>query len=132
MAEHSQQGREQSRKRRERSGLRKPARIIEGIGGVLLCLLVAVTPWLYGTTEEWSVRWMNIGTYIAAIFVATGALLNSFRGKDEPWPRTGRERTIAYLFLGLNLAVLALCAVALWNARATFSVLDQSFAYRDE
>jgi O-antigen ligase len=124
--------REGSRRHRERSRVTSAARILEGIGGGLLCVLGAMTPWLFGTTEEWSVRLMNIGSYSAGAFIATAAILNRFSKTKVLSEQPFRERLLAGIFLILNLAVLAFCAIALWNARAEFAVIDRSFSYRDD
>src|SRR5687768_2792430 len=115
------------RKRRERSPVRKLTRILETIGGVLLCVLVASTPWLFGTTEEWSVRLMNLGSYATGAVFLVAAICNRIDSSSER--DSARERLTKYLFLALNVAVLAFCLVALLNARATFSVEDRSFTY---
>lgn len=120
-----------SRRSREGSAARTSAAVLELIGGALLCLLVVITPWLYGTTEEWSVRLMNIGSYIAGIVVAIAAILNWVRKREAPPATSWRERLPGAVFLALNLSMLGLCAVALWNARATFSVEARSFSYRE-
>lgn len=118
-----------SRRRRERSPLRKAGKILEIIGGVLLCLLIIATPWMFGTTETWSVQLMNIGSYCAGAVFLAAVICNKVAGSTHE--ESGRERLFKYLFLGLNLAVLGYCALALWNWRATFSAEDRSFNYRD-
>ena len=118
-----------SPKRAERSALRKAAKALELIGGVFLCALVIATPWLFGTTEEWSVRLMNVGSYATGIIFLLAAILNRIDGGAQP--EIKRERITRYVFLALNLAVLGFCLVALLNARATFSVADRSFDYSE-
>ena len=122
---------ERSRRRRDRSPLRKSTRIIEWIGGGMLCLLAAVTPWLFGTTEEWSVQLVNILTYAAGAIFATAAILNRVVKREDTFQRSRRDHLFSIVFFTLNLLVLGFCLVALWNARATFSVFDQSFDYRE-
>jgi O-antigen ligase len=112
--------------------LRKATKILEWIGGACLCLLVVATPWLFGTTEDWSVRLMNIGSYVAGAIFALAAVLSRFAKREEPFARSRREHIFSFIFLALNLSMLAFCAIALWNARATFSVFDQSFNYRED
>ena len=118
---------EQSRKRRERSPLRRCAKILEAIGGVFLCVLVVATPWLFGTTEDWSVRLMNLGSYATGAVFLVAAICNRINSASER--DSARERLTKYLFLALNVAVLAFCLLALLNARATFSVEDRIFNY---
>ena len=110
--------------------------VLEGIGGALLCALIVATPWMYGTTEAWSVRLMNIGSFSAGAFLLAGAIVKWFgrRNSDAVEENSGSrsQRSLKVLFLALNLAVLAYCAVALWNYRATFSVQERSFDYRED
>src|SRR5690606_12945951 len=82
-----------------------------------------------GTTEDWSVRLMNWGSYGVGIIFMAALACNRFAGVRQE--ETGKERILKYLFVTLNLAVLAYCAISLWNWRATFSVDDRSFNYRD-
>lgn len=131
MPDELEHGERSRRSRRERSPLRKATKVVEWIGGGMLCLLAVITPWLFGTTEEWSVRLVNFLTYAAGAIFSVAAILNRVAGREEPFPRSRREHLFSYLFLALNLSVLAFCVTALWNARATFSVFDQSFEYRE-
>jgi O-antigen ligase len=119
----------QGRKRREKSPLRKVAKLLEIIGGILLCGLIVATPWMFGTTEDWSVWLMNIGSYGAGVIFLVAAICSRIAGMRSE--DSGRDRILKYVFLLLNVAVLLFCAVALWNARATFSVEDRSFSYRE-
>jgi O-antigen ligase len=121
---------ESSKKRAERSALRRVAKTLELIGGIFLCALVIATPWLFGTTEEWSVRWMNLGSCATGLIFALAAILNRIKGGGHG--ETKRERITRYVFLALNLAVLGFCLVALVNARATFSLADRSFDYTEK
>jgi O-antigen ligase len=121
----------ESRRRRDTSPLRKVLKVLELIGGGLLCALVVTTPWLYGTTEEWSVKLMNYGSYAAGmVFLIAGILRKIARRED--YSSTGREKVPGWIFLILNISVLLFCAIAYWNARASFSVDDRSFTYREE
>lgn len=95
----------------------------------MLCVLIIATPWMFGSTEEWSVRLMNIGSLCAGAIFLVAAICNRLAGARSE--DSAREWVLKYLFLLLNLAVLLYCAVALWNARATFSVEDRSFDYSD-
>jgi hypothetical protein len=123
-------GRSRRKSRGDRPPLRRLAQYLEWAGGTIICALIIATPWMFGTTEDWSVRWMNIGGFSAGAILLAAAICNRFSGRHAK--ASGRDRTLKYLFLILNLAVLGFCAIAVWNARATFSVEDRSFDYRDE
>src|SRR5687768_15623260 len=130
MPEPSHREIDSNRKRRGRSPARKAAKVLEIIGGILLCLLIVATPWMFGTTEDWSVRLMNFGSYGAGVIFLAAAICNRIAGTQLEV--TTRERVIKYVFLAFNLAVLGFCGVALWNARATFSLDERSFNYHDD
>jgi hypothetical protein len=61
---------------------------------------------------------------------AAAILLRMSRDEDEE-PAAEPDRLWRRLFLLLNLLLLAFCTVAWINARATFSIQEQTFAYRD-
>ena len=117
------------RKRRDKPTARKITKLLELVGGGLLCALIITTPWMFGSTEEWSVRLMNTGSFCAGAIFLAAAICNRMAGASSEDP--ARERMWKYLFLLLNVAVLVFCAVALWNGRATFSVEDRSFDYSE-
>ena len=126
----SAQGRSR-RKSRNRSPAQKWVGRLELLGGVLICLLTAATPWLFGTTEAWSVALMNYGSYAAGAIMLAAALLNRLTRLEDP-PETSRaDRLAKYAFLAVNLLLLAFCLVAYFNARATFSIEDRTFDYRE-
>lgn len=108
---------------------RRVAKWLEWSGGAILCAMVIATPWMFGTTEDWSVRVMNMAGFAAGATLVLAAICNRIAGRKIPINR--RDRLFQYVFLTFNLAVLAYCAIALWNARATFSVDARSFEYRD-
>src|SRR4249919_83489 len=63
----------------------------ELFSGVLLCILTLITPWLYGTTEDWSIHLMTAGSFLATFCV----LPLSFRGSDVTGPSEyGREKLL--------------------------------------
>jgi hypothetical protein len=129
MAEQEIEGSHRRRRKAEKPRARKIGRILEQIAGVILCLLFVATPWMFATTEEWSMRIMNLGSYAAGAMILAAAICNRIAGARIE--ETTQSRVWKYVFLGLNLAVLAYCAVSLWNARATFSWEDRSFDYRE-
>jgi len=128
-------GERTSRRRRQASKappLSKTARILERAGGVMLCTLAAAVPWLFGTTEDWAIRWMNWGTYAAGAVLAAAWALRLWSGVEKPpHSASAQERAARACFLGLNLLLLAFCAVAAWNARAVYLGVQGGFAYRE-
>lgn len=124
-------GRLSRRRTKDRSPLRKWVKGLELTGGILICILVAATPWLYGTTERWAVNLMNASSLAAAAILGAAAVFHriSRAESEEKAPRS--ERAWRYSFLALNVSLLVFCGIAWINARAAFSVEEQSFTYRD-
>jgi O-antigen ligase len=125
-------GLEHSRRRRSRRHSSRSSGAFaerwEFFSGFLLCLLALVTPWLYGTTENWSIRLMTAASFCTALCI----LPMPFRKREAAAPKeSGREKFLKYGFLGLNVALLAFTLIAYLNARATFSIDDRSFTYRE-
>lgn len=105
-------------------------------GGILLLSCIAVAPWLFGATEDWSIWSLNILCYAAGGFMIlkwfirwqSGALAveGIWRGKDA------RLQPGAWIVRGmavLTALVLSYCAVSALNARATFDPTTDSFQY---
>jgi O-antigen ligase len=110
--------------------MKKTVSCLELFAGILICALSVATPWLYGTTEDWSVRLMNCGCLALAIIVAVSWILAFFAPAEPIVTPPSRFSTIATTsFFLLNLLLLAYCAVAYFNPRATFSIQNQDFTY---
>ncbi|HTG44207.1 MAG TPA: O-antigen ligase family protein [Verrucomicrobiae bacterium] len=99
------------------------------MAGTVLCTLAVATPWLFGTTEEWSVRLMNWGSFAFGLcsFAAYWTRRTTVEKRDETLVR----KSLATAFFASNLLVLTYCLTALLNARASFSSLDQTFIYNE-
>src|SRR5687767_13152659 len=97
-------------------------RRLEWFGGILLCALLVATPWMYGTTLDWSINLMNFGSFLAAGILAACAIYAAFLTQDRQsvLPKNRLESFWKVGFLVLNSLVLGYCATALLNARATF------------
>jgi hypothetical protein len=110
--------------------LRNAISYLESIGGLLICTLAGITPWLFGTTEDWSVRLMNIGCLVVGLIFAAVGILGRLRPSDEASCDFARSlRYFALSLFGVNLVFLGYCAVAYLNPRATFSFETQDFSY---
>jgi hypothetical protein len=111
--------------------LRKFSSYLEIAGGFLICALAAVTPWLFGTTEDWSVRLMNIGCLAAGLIFLLGCILKR-RSESEAQATSAFSRNTAIVFFSLNVVLLGYCAIAYFNPRATFSFETLDFTYFDK
>ena len=99
--------------------------------GGLLCALTVATPWMFGTTQEWSVRLMNLGCALLGLLFIAAWIMERTEGREGI--ETSRcSKIIGGLFFGANLLVLGFCAVAWVNYRATFSVSTRSFTYNPD
>lgn len=100
--------------------------VVEKYSGLLFCALAIATPWMYGTTETWSVALMNAVTIGAAVVSAPLSLMKT---RSRPFAFSDGARWVQRAFLSINILLLAWCAVAMWNARASFSIADRAFTY---
>ncbi|HTG43407.1 MAG TPA: O-antigen ligase family protein [Verrucomicrobiae bacterium] len=107
------------------------------VGGVLLLAAIALAPWLFGTTEVWSVWTLNSLGYCGGLSLLlkwflrwrSGALaVERIWREQDPVLRPGTWMVRA---MGvLTLLVLFYCLVAALNARATFYPEEHRLEYR--
>ena len=111
-------------------------RFADRAGGALLLVHIALAPWLFGATEDWSVQFLNMLAYGAGacMFIKwlvrwrSGALAVEGIWRD----RDDRLQPGAWVVRGmaaLTLLVLFYCAVSALNARATYDPTLENFAY---
>lgn len=101
-------------------------RLLELATEVLLYGLVCFSPWAFGATQDWAVRWMNGGCYGLAILWL--AQLGWARWTRQVRPRwipavAGRSRGPRWWTVSLAVATVlipAWCLVSALNARADF------------
>ena len=98
-----------------------------GVGG-LICALTVATPWMFGTTQEWSVRLMNQGCAVLGALFLVAWILERLDGRD-PVETSRFSKVAGVLFFMANGLVLGYCALAWYNYRATFSIPARSFTY---
>lgn len=108
--------------------------IFEVVSATVIFFLVLATPWLYGTTEHWSIWTMNISCYLLGLLLLGKFLLRAIRKYQPPrWEEETRAGAwFRRLFFLANLSVLAYCLIAAVNARATFILYEQRFEYHDQ
>lgn len=133
-AAHSHSG-SSSRSSAREDRTRTPAayRVLDEGSGLLILVMAVAAPWLFGTTEAWSVWAMNIASYLLGAALIAKHVLR--RVLDFSPPRvtvdTAAHRVLRWSFLAANILVLAYCLTAALNARATFLPQDQTFDYRE-
>ncbi len=111
-------------------------RIADAASGAFVLASAILGPWLFGTTESWSVWLLNAISYFAGMSVLvkwlvrwrTGAVAveGIWRGRDPGL------RSSAWMIRGmavLTALVLFYCLVSALNARATFYPIEQRFEY---
>jgi len=83
----------------------------------LLFAMIAFSPWAFGTTQAWSIHWMNTGGYALGFLLVAKISL----GRGMPWRRaTGTARFIAAALFGLTLCILGYVLVSAMNAEFTY------------
>ncbi len=111
-------------------------RFADRAGGVLLLGHIAFAPWLFGATENWSIRLLNALAYAAGGLMVvkwffrwrSGAIAveGIFRGRDE------RLQPGAWVVRGmaaLTALVLFYCLLSALNARATYIPQEDRLEY---
>jgi O-antigen ligase len=108
------------------------------LSGALLCAMAVFSPWALGGTPTWAIRIMNFAGYALGGLLALKLFIRWFwnyrpaRWNDapaSPGVRTARALTVALAVL--TVAILAYCAVAALNARATYDEWSLNFNYRE-
>ena len=107
--------------------------VIETLSAILIFFLVIASPWLYGTTEDWSIWTMNIGCYLLGLLLIAKICLRATRRfQSHRWEEEKSSGAwFRRIFFLANLLVLAYCLIAAVNARATFILYEQRFEYHD-
>ncbi len=101
---------------------------------ILLCAVLVLCPWLFGTTEPWSIRLINFMNYGLGALLACKIVLRRRSKADDTGEDTnhGGESRWSWVKwvppIGAVL-LLAYTAVAAWNARAVYITDEQRFEY---
>jgi hypothetical protein len=104
-------------------------------GFIVLCMPV-LTPWLFGTTEQWAISLMNGLGYAAGILLLakwyfrwrSGAIaVEQIMLRGDPLARPAEQMVRAMAIL--TVAILFYCWLAAVNARATFLPAEHRFEY---
>jgi hypothetical protein len=131
-------------------------RVCDGLTGPLIYFMTVVGPWVFGTTQSWSIWLMNGTAYALGLLLAgklairwlkgyhpprwdqpIGREVNSLKSKVQS-PESERRGQVGMTASGLTailawltVAILGYCLVSVLNARATFHREELSFAYHD-
>ncbi|MGV3774970.1 MAG: O-antigen ligase family protein [Verrucomicrobiales bacterium] len=101
--------------------------------GFLTLLLVVISPWLFGTTERWSILTLTGGSLLAGVLFIAKKICCRVTGYEPPrWTHTPSWGRWLIPTLGfLTFFILLYCLISAWNARAAFDMQAQQFVYRD-
>ena len=104
--------------------------------------MLVFSPWVFGTTQSWSIWTMNIAGYALGVLLLIKLFIRGPKGYTAlRWEnvslnsatRTRHRNPLARLLVrslaGLTLAVLAFCLVSALNARATYNPDTRLFEY---
>jgi O-antigen ligase len=122
---------EKKRSRRKRSPVLY--RYIEvGQGAAILSMLV-VSPWLFGTTEDWAIHLMNGVAYgLGALLVIKKIVALFYRDLLPPKPaQSVSSKAFGWSLNLLIAALLTYILVSALNARATYVFQEQRFEYHE-
>lgn len=112
--------------------------LAERFNGVLLLIIIALAPWLFGATEDWAILALNLLSYLCGFLFVLLWLRRWRRGSFSVEAIVGRvdaaERSSGWTIRAmavLTALVLLFCLVAALNARATFVPEAQQLLYHD-
>ena len=129
-------------------------RVCDELTGPLIYFMAVVGPWVFGTTQSWSIWLMNGAAYALGLLLAGKLAIRWLKGYHPPrWDQPiGREVNslkskvqspeserrgqvgmsasgLTAILAWLTVAILGYCLVSVLNARATFHREELSFAY---
>jgi O-antigen ligase len=100
---------------------------LDGLTQALLFAMIVFTPWAFGTTQPWSIHWMNVGGYaLGAILVAKLTVRRLAKNSSSPVTNEAshaESRMVGPLTIALfvtALAILAYIFVSAINAEFTY------------
>jgi hypothetical protein len=116
---------------RRRSGrIPEVYRLLDFATGAGLIILILLSPWLFGSTEEWAVISMSGGGALAGLLFLAKRIYSRVNGfEPSRWVTNEKALWLIRLMGGITVFLLVYCAVSAWNARATFHVGENQFAY---
>jgi O-antigen ligase len=113
--------------------------VCDGLTEAVLYAIVVLGPWLFGTTQAWSIRTMNLACYVLGLLLAAKWVIRwrtGFRpmqwgnSPDPGEPQTGRlSRFLTLVLAVLTVVLLGWCLISAWNARANYQLGKRAFDY---
>jgi hypothetical protein len=113
--------------------------ICDEISGRLICLMLVLGPWAFGSTQPWAVWSLNGLSYLVAIFFGIKLLIRRTSGylparwggqaAGSPTENAGLTRSLIRTLVCFTLLLLAYCLVNVLNARSTYHRETVSFEY---
>ncbi len=117
-------------------------RVCDDLSGMLIFPMLVFGPWVFGTTETWSIWTMNIAGYALGVLLLVKVFIRGAKGytalrwenySSHSATKTRHRHPLARFLTrslaGLTLAVLAFCLVSALNARATYNPVTRLFEY---
>lgn len=104
------------------------------ISGALLCAMAVFSPWAFGGTPTWAIATMNVAGYGLGVLLSVKAFIRWFWHYQPPrWDARDLRsvRRLTFALAALTVAILAYCAVAALNARASYDPAQLTFKYHD-
>src|SRR5262245_48511261 len=103
-------GRRRRHKKRDTiSGRDRVTSMLDQAQGALILALIVAAPWLFGCTENWSIRLMNYGCFLVGLLSAVILFLDH---PPRPSADSRFERWCARAFFAVNLVLLLFCLTA--------------------
>jgi len=113
--------------------------VCDDLSGKLIYFMVVFSPWMFGTTQPWSIWTMNGLGYLLGIFLGTKLAIRKWSGyQPARWGENnvqGRNddarltRLLIRTLAAMTILLLAYCLVGVINARSTYHADSTSFDY---
>jgi hypothetical protein len=111
-------------------------RLCEDLTEALIYLMAVLSPWAFGTTDDWAMWVMNIGGYVLGALLAIKLTIRRLKGyRPLRWDKeesgeSKRGKVIVTLAV-LTAAIPVYCLIGALNARSTYHREMLGFEYHD-
>jgi len=113
--------------------------ICDDFSGKIICLMLVLGPWAFGSTQLWAIWTLNGLSFLVASFFgakllirrSTGYFPARWGGSASGMPRenAGRTRLLNRILAWATVLLLAYCLASVLNARSTYHREIVSFEY---
>lgn len=98
---------------------------------ILIYLMVIFSPWVFGTTQSWSIWTMNISGYVLGGLLGAKLIIRHWLGyQPDRWRGEASAGYLTGVLAALTGAILVYTLIAAVNARAIYDYVRMDFNFR--